>query len=62
MELLAYIRTVLWSFFGIGSRTSNREDLSKVKPLGLLVVAAVILAIFGFSLFGLANLAMSTLQ
>jgi hypothetical protein len=62
MKLLAYIRTVLWSFFGIGSRASNREDLSKVKPLGLLVVAAVILDIFGFSLFGLANLAMSTLQ
>jgi hypothetical protein len=62
MTLLAYIRTVLWSFIGIGSRASNREDLAKVKPLGLMVVAAVILALFGFSLFGLANLAVSTLQ
>lgn len=62
MKLLAYIRTVLWSFIGIGSRNSNREDLTKVKPLGLLVVAAVILAIFGFSLVGLANLAVRTLQ
>jgi hypothetical protein len=61
MKLLAYIRTVLWSFIGISSRTSNREDLTKVKPLGLLAVAAVILAIFGFTLFGLANLAVSTL-
>lgn len=62
MTLLAYIRTVLWSFIGIGSRASNREDLAKVKPLGLMLVAAVILALFGFSLFGLANLAVSTLQ
>lgn len=62
MNLLAYIRTVLWSFIGIGTRTSNREDLTKVKPLGLLVVATVILALFGFSLYGLANLAVSTLK
>ena len=41
---------------------SNREDLVKIKPLGLLAFAAVIVAIFGFSLFGLANLAVRTLQ
>lgn len=62
MKLLAYIRTVLWSFIGISSRTSNREDLANVKPLGLLVVAAVIAVIFGLSLVGLANLAVRTLQ
>jgi hypothetical protein len=62
MKLLAYIRTVLWSFIGIGSRASNREDLAKVKPLGLLAVAAFILAIFGFSLFGLAKVAVLSLQ
>jgi hypothetical protein len=62
MKLLAYIRTVLWSFIGISSRASNREDLAKVKPLGLLVVAAVVLAVFGFTLVGLANLAVSTLR
>jgi len=62
MKLLAYIRTVLWSFIGIGSCASHREDLTKVKLLGLLVVATILLAIFGFSLFGLANLAVSTLK
>jgi hypothetical protein len=62
MKLLAYLRTVLWSFIGIGSRANNREDLAKVKPLGLLVVAAVVLAVFGFTLVGLANLAVSTLR
>jgi hypothetical protein len=62
MKLLAYFRTVLWSFIGISSRASNREDLAKVKPLGLLVVAAVVLAVFGFTLVGLANLAVSTLR
>ena len=62
MNLLAYIRTVLWSFIGIGSRSGNGEDLAKVKPLGLLAVAAVLLAVFGFTIFGLANLAVSTLK
>jgi len=62
MNLLAYIRTVLWSRIGVGSRTSSSEDLATVKPLGLLAVAAVLLAIFGFSLVGLANVAVRILQ
>lgn len=62
MNLLVYIRTVLWSFVGIGRRSGSSEDLSKVKPLGLFAVAIVLLAIFLVTLFGLANLAVSTLQ
>ena len=38
------------------------KELSKVKPLGLFAVAIVLLAIFLVTLFGLANLAVSTLQ
>lgn len=62
MNLLVYIRTVLWSFIGIGRRSGSSEDLAKVKPVGLFAVAIVLLAIFLVTLFGLANLAVSTLQ
>ncbi|MES2482353.1 MAG: DUF2970 domain-containing protein [Pseudomonadota bacterium] len=59
---LVYIRTVLWGFVGIGSRNGGADDLAKVKPLGLVAVAAVVLAVFGLTIFGLANLAVSTLK
>ena len=62
MNLLVYIRTVLWSFVGIGRRPGSSEDLAKVKPLGLFAVAIVLLATFLFTIFGLANLAVSTLK
>jgi hypothetical protein len=62
MKLLVYFRTVLWTFIGIGSRSSNKEDLAKVKPLGLLAVAAVLVAVFAFTMIGLAHLAVSTLK
>lgn len=62
MNLLVYIRTVLWSFIGIGRRSGSSEDLAKVKPLGLFAVAIVLLAAFLFTIFGLANLAVSTLK
>lgn len=62
MNLLAYIRTVLWSFIGIGARSGKSEDLAKVKPLGLLGVAAVLLFVFVVTIVALANLAVSTLK
>lgn len=62
MRLLVYFRTVLWSFIGIGSRASNGEDLAKVKPLGLLAVAGVLVLVFLGTLFGLAHLAVGSLQ
>jgi hypothetical protein len=62
MNLLAYFRTVLWSFLGIRRRASADADMGKVKPLGLLGVAALLLAVFGFTLYGLASFAVSTLK
>jgi len=62
MKLLVYFRTVLWSFIGIGSRAGNSEDLRRVKPLGLLAVAGVLLSAFLGTLFGLVHLAMGTLK
>ena len=61
MIILFYIRTVLWSFIGIGRRSGRSEDLAKVKPMGLFAVAIVLLAMFLFTIFGLANLAVRTL-
>lgn len=61
-KLLLYIRTVLWGFIGIGSPKGGADDLSKLEAPGLLAVAAVLLAVFGFTLFGLAHLAVSTLK
>jgi hypothetical protein len=62
MKMLVYIRTVLWSLIGIGSRAGNSEDLGKVKPLGLLGVAAVLVAVFLLTLYGLVHLAVGTLK
>jgi hypothetical protein len=62
MNLLAYFRTVLWGFLGVRRRASADQDIGKVKPLGLLGVAAVLLAVFGFTLYGLATFAVSTLK
>ncbi|MDB5898595.1 MAG: hypothetical protein JWP22_2263 [Ramlibacter sp.] len=62
MKLLVYIRTVLWSFIGIGSRARNSEDLRTVNPLGLLGVAAVLVAAFVLTIYGLVHLAVGTLK
>lgn len=62
MKSLVYIRTVLWSFIGIGSRAKNSEDLAKVKPLGLLAVAFALVAVFLLTIFGLVHLAVGTLK
>jgi len=62
MKMLVYFRTVMWSFIGIGSRASNTEDLGKVKPLGLIAVAAVLVAAFLLTIYGLVHLAVGTLK
>jgi hypothetical protein len=62
MNLLAYFRTVLWGFLGIRRRSAATEDVANVSPLGLIGVAAVLLAVLGFTLLGLANLAVNTLK
>ena len=62
MNLLAYFRTVLWGFLGIRRRSAATDDGAKVSPLGLLGVAAVLLAVFGLTLLGLAKLAVNTLK
>jgi hypothetical protein len=36
MSLFAYLRMVLWSFFGIKRNASAAEELGRMNPLGLL--------------------------
>lgn len=62
MNFLVYFRTVLWSFIGIGSRASNSEDHARVKPLGLLAVAAFLVAVFLLTIYGLVHLAVGSLK
>ncbi len=62
MKLLACFRTVLWSFLGIRRSAAAVEGIAKVEPPGLPGAATVVFAIFGLTLSGLANLAVSTLK
>ncbi len=61
MSPIRYVRVVLWSFIGIGGG-APRRDLSEVKPLALIGVAMLLAALFGLAIWGLANLAVSTLS
>jgi hypothetical protein len=62
MGTLGYIRMVLWSFFGIRRRAAADEELGKVKPLALVAVAVALAAVFGLTVWGMANLAVRSLS
>ncbi len=61
MGTLGYVRTVLWSFFGIRRRAAAADELDKAEPLMLVAVAIALAAVFGLTLYGLAHLAVRTL-
>ena len=61
MGTLGYVRAVLWSFFGIRRRAAAGDELTKAKPLVLVAVAIALAAVFGLTLYGLANLAVHSL-
>jgi hypothetical protein len=62
MGALVYVRMVLWSFFGIRRGAAAGEELAKVKPLAVLATAIALAALFGFSLWCLANFAVGALS
>lgn len=62
MSPFAYIKMVLWSFFGIRRRAAATEEMATVKPLVLAATAVVLAASFGVTLWSLAQLAVRTLQ
>lgn len=59
MNLLKMTRMVLWSFFGIRRSASHQADIADVKLPLLPVVAVVLAAGFGATLFGLVKLAIN---
>ena len=61
MGTLGYVRAVLWSFFGIRRRAAAGDELAKAKPLVLVAVTLALAAVFGLTLYGLANLAVHSL-
>jgi amino acid transporter len=46
MNVLRTIRAVLWSFIGIRKNSDYQEDLGKLNPFAIIVVAIVLVALF----------------
>ncbi len=59
-SLLRSVKLVAWSFLGIRSKTAYQEDLSKVNPLHVLVVALVGVLLLIACLIGLVNWVVAT--
>lgn len=57
MNLLRYVRMVLWSFFGIRRRAGADEEFGSVKPIPLLVIAVALAACLAAVLIVVANYA-----
>lgn len=53
MDILGQVKTVLWSFVGIGGR--RKEERQKVNPLAVIVIAFVLVALFLALLFAAAR-------
>lgn len=49
------IRMVGWSFFGIRKSSESQEDMARVNPLHIIVVAIVGAVIFVLGLIALVN-------
>ena len=54
-SVLRSIKLVAWSFLGIRSKSGYQEDLSKVSPLHVLVVALVGVLLLIAGLISLVN-------
>ena len=55
MSLLRTVRAVAWSFIGIRKRSAYEEDLGKLNPFHVIVVALVAVALFVAGLIALVN-------
>jgi len=61
MKPLAYVRMVLWSFFGIRRSAAAGQELPSAKPAVVVATAVALAAVFGLGLAGLAQLAAASL-
>ena len=55
MSILRTIKAVAWSFIGIRKNSGYQEDLSRLNPLHIIVVALVGVALFVGGLVLLVN-------
>ena len=46
MSLLGTVKAVLWSFLGIRRRSGYEQDLGQLKPVHVIAVALVLVALF----------------
>lgn len=49
------LKTVAWSFIGIRKRSEYEQDLAKVNPLHVILVAVMLVALFVGGLVFLVN-------
>jgi hypothetical protein len=61
MGALSYARMVLWSFFGIRRGAAAGEELARARPIALAAAAIALVALFGLTRRGLAELAVRSL-
>jgi hypothetical protein len=59
-SFLRSVKLVAWSFLGIRSKSAYQEDLSKVNPIHVLVVALVGVLLLIAGLIGLVNWVVAT--
>ena len=55
MSLLRTVRAVAWSVLGIRKRSGLEEDMQRLNPLHVVVVALVAVALFVGGLIALVN-------
>jgi hypothetical protein len=55
MKLLQTVRAVAWSFIGIRKNSEYQQDLGKLNPLHIIVVALVAVALFVVGMILLVN-------
>lgn len=59
MNPFTYIRTVLWSFFGIRQGSAARNDISQLRPLPLVLTGLLLAGLFVALLATLARVAVA---
>lgn len=62
MNPFTYLRTVLWSFFGIRRGAGARDDLATLRPLPLVLTGLALAGLFVALLATLARLAVAGLS
>nr|WP_041676547.1 DUF2970 domain-containing protein [Ramlibacter tataouinensis] len=54
-SVLQTVKAVAWAFLGIRKNSAYQEDLGKLNPLHIIVVALVAVALFVGGLIALVN-------